>query len=184
MGRPFEPFAQGDFDSLCGVHAIINALYGLCPDMSDRHAEALFNRLIAAIAIRRSNPLQVVWRGMDGSLLRHLLELAIEYVEQKYSIKLTQSRIGQETQRLSLHQVIEALGQRLEAGALAIVLLGGRSSHWTVAYKVTSKKIRLLDSNDRRSIRRKHCTLAASRKHHRLVRREIVLVSKLPQAIR
>jgi hypothetical protein len=112
MGRPFEPFAQGDFDSLCGVHAIINALYGLCPDMSDRHAEALFNRLIAAIAIRRSNPLQVVWRGMDGSLLRHLLEIATEYVEQKYSVKVTHSRIGQEAQRLTLDQLLEALGQR------------------------------------------------------------------------
>jgi hypothetical protein len=181
MKPPFEPFAQGDFDSLCGVHAVINAIFGLCPEMTERHAEALFNRLITAIGDRRTNPLQVVWRGIDGSLVRHLLELAIEHVEQKYSIKLTHARLG--GQRTSMDQLLETLKQRLEAGALAIIYLGGRGSHWTVAYKITVKKIGLLDSNGRESIRRKRCTLQASQKHHRLIRREIVVVSRLPQAV-
>jgi hypothetical protein len=184
MARPFEPFAQGDFDSLCGVHAIINALYSFCPEMSDRNTKALFNRLIAAIGARHPDPLSIVWRGMDGALLRHLLGIAIEYLDQKHSIKLTQSRLAQDTQRMSVDQLLEMLEQRFEAGALAIIFLGGKSSHWTVAYKISRKKITLLDSAGRRSIRRKRCTFKPSRRHHRLVRREIVLINRLPQAIK
>jgi hypothetical protein len=182
MKPPFEPFAQGDFDSLCGIHAIINALFGLCPEMTDKHAERLFNRLITEVGTRHAKPLEVVWRGIDGPLLRHLLEIAVKDVIQKHSVKLSHVRFGQQSQRLSIERLLDTLKQRLEAGALAILLFDGESSHWTVAYKITAKKIGLLDSDGRRVIRRTRCTLKRARKH-RLIRREIVLISRLPQAI-
>lgn len=72
MPRQIEPYWQGELDSLCGIHAIINALYLLFPDMKDREAQAPFDNLLAEVGRTRSDPLRITWKGMEPSLFRHL----------------------------------------------------------------------------------------------------------------
>ena len=55
-----------------------------------------------------------------------------------------------------------------------ILELGGCCSHWTVLYDVKPQTMLLLDSGDRRTLTRSHCTLGPSKTHYRL---------KLPAAI-
>ena len=72
MPRKIKPYLQGELDSLCGIHAIINALYALFPDMMDREAQRLFHKLLEEVGRKRPDPLRIAWRGMNSSALAAL----------------------------------------------------------------------------------------------------------------
>jgi hypothetical protein len=62
-----EPNAglQRDLDSLRGIHATINALYSLFPDMKEREADRLFYKLLEEV--ERNRPIHCASLGMARS---------------------------------------------------------------------------------------------------------------------
>jgi len=171
-------YKQGDCDGLCGIYAIVNALSALCPEIDKTHAKALFRALVASLAAHRKAPLSVVCDGMHGTLLRSMLTRGETHVNQRFSAQITRSRLNLPASRATTRQLCERLRDALEDDHVAILMIDGSYSHWTVAYEVTDKTIRLLDSTGMKYLLRSRCTFIPTSKGHQLFRDEIILVRR------
>lgn len=174
-----KPFKQGDCDGLCGIYAIINAFAVLCPEINVTQAKALFRTLIAALPEHRRKPLSVVWQGMHGNLFRLLLAHAEDHVQETFSAQIKRSRLNLPTHRVTIRQLCECLREALEDDQVALLMIDGCYSHWTVAYRVTEKTIRLLNSTGIKYLLRSSCTLTPTRTGHRLAKNEIILLRRV-----
>lgn len=171
-------YKQGDCDGLCGIYAIVNALSALCPEIDKTHAKALFGTLIAGLAAHRKAPLSVVCDGMHGTLLRSLLTRGETHMNQRFSAQITRSRLNLSMNRATTRRLCESLRDALEDDHVAILMLDGVYSHWTVAYEVTDKTIKLRDSTGMKYLLRSSCTLKPTRTGHCLFRNEIILLRR------
>jgi hypothetical protein len=173
MGRQLRPYSQGALDGLCGVHAIINALYVLYPDMKKKEAQRLFRKLMKEIA--RRGALKVIWRGMDGALLRHLLVQAAETVARarKVSIKVARPFASGPVE---LPDLVQTLNDRIGSSCIAITMMREKIWHWTVIIRVTDKTVFLFDSDGVNSIRIENCSVRKSDKRYQLNARETVFL--------
>lgn len=179
MPRQIKPYRQGDLDGLCGLHAIINALYLLFPDMSKEQAHRLYRMLTKEIV--RVGGLKVIWRGIDPKLLRRLLPVAVASVtQQKRSAPVEVSRPFA-TGAIGLPDLVQTLRAKLGQGCLAIALVHDGNWHWTVIEKVTSKTIILFDSANLGAIRIENCTLEKSNKRYRLNAGHIVFLRRVQE---
>jgi hypothetical protein len=162
MPRHIKPYCQGDLDYLCGIHAIVNAFYAVFPDLKGRRAERLFRELLEEVARKRKNPLQIAWRGMDRCLVGHLITFAANLIAKERSVTVNVSKPFQ-TKRVRLETLVQKLREHTAEGGVAVLGMRDKSSHWTVAIKVTRKKIRLFDSYGRKAIPLKKCSLEAEK---------------------
>jgi hypothetical protein len=178
MPRQINPFRQGDADNLCGIYAIINVCYALCPQMNGKEAERLFSKLVKEIGRKRSDPLQIVWRGIDGSLMRHLLAVALGSIERKHSISVEMSRPFAKTP-VKLVRLVQRLEEHTAEQGVALILVRIKSAHWTMVKRVTRKKLHLFDSKRRGYLPIKLCTVNPTQKRYRIHVREVMLLRKV-----
>jgi hypothetical protein len=164
MPRQIRSFRQGDADNLCGIYAIINACYALCPQMK--------------IGRKRSDPLQIIWRGIDGSLMRHLLAVALGSIERKHSISAKMSRPFAKAP-VKLGRLVQRLEEHAAEEGVALILVRIKSAHWTVVNRVTKKKLHLFDSRGRGYLPMKLCTVKPTQKRYRIHPREVMLLRKV-----
>lgn len=178
MIRQTKPYRQGDLDGLCGMHAIINALCVLFPEMSKKQAQTLYRTLIKEIV--RQGGLKAVWRGIDAKLLRHLLPLAVDTVAQGRAASVIVSRPFARG-AIKLPDLVQRLRAKIDDGCVAITLLRDNIWHWTVIKKVTSKTIILFDSADFGTIRIENCALEKSKKRYRISAGHIVILHRVEE---
>jgi len=168
-----KPYQQGSLDSLCGVHAIINALQVLRPEMTRKDADKLFRVLLKEIA--RKGAWKVLWRGMDGRLFRHLLMLAIGMAAAQHALTIRVARpfAGQ---AIELLDVTGTLREALNGRCVAATMIHTYTWHWTVITKITEKSLLLFDSDGVKSIRIEHCSVRKAQKRHCINARELLLL--------
>lgn len=161
-----QPLRQGDLDGLCGVYSTINAIRVLCPELSSTAADWLFSHLMHALPGLGAEPEVAVTNGIERRLLARLIRCAINYMTDEYEIGLTVSRLPKNLrQSTDLQQFWVWLRDRISPTSVAILGLGGRHDHWTVAVDVTAQQIKLFDSGEIKVLKRHNCTVgrAASR---------------------
>lgn len=155
-----KPFRQGDLDGLCGVYSIVNSVRLLCPEVDQDAAEWLFSELMHALPGLGSEPREIVTGGIGRRQLSQLLRRAVRCMIDEYEIHLTVSRLPKELrQSIDLHELWAWLGGRISTTGVAILGLGGRHDHWTVAMGVTAQQIKLFDSGEESVLRRRNCTV-------------------------
>ena len=152
-----KPVKQGRYDALCGAYAAINALRILCPELKHTAARRIFAKMIREAASGRSDPLQILWRGMDGSLVRNALKIGMAEVRLLHGVQLELSKLP-ERGPSSIDVVLEALHSRINRATVALLLIRAESAHWTVAYKLSGTKLHLRDSGKRKYLRLDRCT--------------------------
>lgn len=171
-----KPLQQGDLDSLCGIHSIINVLAASGAVTTRRSQERLFKQLMRGLARHRAKPIKVMWQGMDVDLLRSLLREAAR--------KLSTPHVTYQVKRLKaasysdLAEALLLLSRKRQKGWLPILSIRGKYNHWTVIERITRDRIYLLDSNGTRYLRRSSCTLKKTRTKYRLFADEVVLVRR------
>jgi hypothetical protein len=116
--------------------------------------------------------------GTDTSLLRKLLCEAKSYLEKKLKIELLIEPKGHEFRSKSLDAAWERLSSIVDKTTVAILLLEGRCSHWTVLYDINPRKIRLIDSSHRRELARSRCTLRPTKKLYLLKLSATIAISR------
>jgi hypothetical protein len=174
--RGITPWQQGDLDGLCGVYTIINAVHYLCAGCGSAYAADLFRVLIKALRRRdAAHAATVVHRGIDGRTLRRLLTVATQYASLHLGVALEISKLPKRRTHWSLASLWHALDQELAAGRVAILGLGGRHHHWTLAVSITARRLVVFDSDKLRHIRRRSCTVGQARTRIS-VRPELVIV--------
>jgi hypothetical protein len=156
-----EPAYQGEFDGLCGIYAIINAIRLLCPEVDEGTAKQLFKRLLATLHKRETDPVAPVWRGMRMLTLKRLAKEAKRFMRAECGIKLKARRWEREERETITNVAIfwKRLEQELSRQRVPIIGFGGKIQHWSVAQGLTPKLMKLCDSSDMTAVRRKGCRL-------------------------
>lgn len=176
--RSVRPFRQGDLDSLCGVYAVINATRLLCPEISHADVAALFGTLIGALSRRRIRLTDAVAYGLNIRTVRALALVACEYINNEFEIRLRTRRPHKPRHASRMHRFWRTLQAELSKGNVVIVGLSGHLAHWTVAYRITDKSVRLADSDGLKVLLRSRCTLRPARRFYQLWPDEIIILSR------
>ena len=153
-------YRQGDLDGLCGVYSVINAVRALCPEVDSDAAAWLFETLIQVLPTTGAHPSTAVANGIGRTTLASLIAEAISYIDDEYDIGLAVRRLPKALRRTSeLDQLWQSLAATVSPTCVAVLGLGGRHSHWTVAVRVSPRQIRLFDSGTMGVLRRSQCTV-------------------------
>ena len=158
-----KPYRQGDLDGLCGLYCLVNAVRALCPEMDREAAAALFEHLLQSLRRTGVKPIEAITCGVDVGPHSQLIKRAIQYVNDEFDIELTARRLPKPVRRSpQLSRLWRELAARLSPTCVAILGLGGRYEHWTVAVRASTRQIRLYDSSEMGVLRRGHCTVGAA----------------------
>ncbi len=71
-----------------------------------------------------------------------------------------------------------ALQEALDGSSVAILGLAGRHHHWTVAYQVSDRQMRLQDSGKLKVLLRSRCTSAAAERRDVLSPENVILLRR------
>ncbi len=145
--QKLKPYTQGDFDSLCGVYAVLNAIK-LCLKNEDVKIKSLSNSIFKKIISqlhKRRKCAEAVSIGSDTPDLARYIKYANMVLEKKgYSlvaIKFFSNKNLNMKQFLSSSKVL--LKQKMSG---IILLIDGVYDHWTVLNKITENKMFFFDS--------------------------------------
>ena len=137
-----------------------DAVRALCPEVDDDAASCIFEALLLALPKVDADAATTVSWGVGRRQLEHLIKKAIGYVGDELDIRLTVTRLPDRLRKTrNLDALWGWLGRRVSPKCVAVLGLGGRHSHWTVAVQVTPSQIRLFDSSRMGVLRRKRCTV-------------------------
>lgn len=137
----------------------VDAVRALCPEFDQEDATWLFNCLMCELpeGLRLE---YAVTEGVWQSVLERMIRQAINAVSDEYDIVLGMKRPPKTLRHSAdLKAFWNWLASQLSPTRVAILGLGGRHSHWTVAVAVTRLQIRLYDSGELKVLRRKRCTV-------------------------
>ena len=170
---------QGDLDGLCGVYSVVNACRRLVPEIDSDGASWLFSRLMRSLRKVGANPSHAIVTGVGRSAVIALLHQAIAAIEGKYDVKLAVRRLPRAQRQIKrLDELWAVLARTISSGKVAILGLGGNTSHWTVAVTVTAKQIRLFDSSRMKVLRRADCSIAETSKRTAIPPSYVIVVSR------
>jgi hypothetical protein len=174
--KQFRPKQQGDLDSLCGVHAIINALYAHDPTMTHDDLMRLFKAILRAAEKHAERPVQLLWDGLDQQLLQRMLRRAVRRVRSK-TLAFKHKRLKQ-AKGQTLDQALHRLQKKLDAGWLAIASMSGAEEHWTVIRRITAQRIYLIDSSQKTFLKIRDCALQPKKSKYVLFADDVLLVRR------
>ena len=153
-----QPYEQGDLDGLCGVYTIINAIHVLNLDLTRPKARRLFAFLLRSLRPYDRSPTPIAAKGITHEPFLGLIRCAGHFTHDNLGGQLVVWRHPKaEGQRWTIGRLWRLLEDRLGLGAIAVIGLGGRYQHWTLAVKVTPRTIRLIDSDGLKLLRRAEC---------------------------
>lgn len=174
-----RPYRQGELDGLCGVYSTINAVRTLCPEIDKTAAVYLFETLVYALPDAGIDTTSALVSGIGRSALALIIKSAIAHIRSEHDIELMVRRLPQDLRRSGdLHGLWTWLAERVSPERVAILGLGGRESHWTVAVEVTRHQIKLLDSGSMGVLRRKQCTVGRAATRYSVSPVQVFLVDR------
>lgn len=150
---PMRPARQGDFDSLCGIYAIMNALelVGVAGPRRGLHRQ-LFRKLVAGLG--PSGIAAGMHHGLTAADLKRASKPAFKWLSGEHAICL---KLTQPFAAIEFFDAVDFVGAlRVKTyqpeTALIVQFQCHGSAHWTVAKTVGWTTIALRDSFARREI--------------------------------
>ncbi len=176
MARARRAYRQGDFDGLCGVYAVVNAVRYV-EGLDEDQCEVLFTRLIRALGQGSRAHEALLW-GMGFRRLKGLVAAAsrCRFEDRELAFQARPLRLRGKDR--CLPGLWRALEEELGPTCVALVGITGATDHWCVIHRVTAKTLWLLDSAGRTRIRRSRCTVRAARTRYCLELGEILLIER------
>ncbi|TPK87050.1 hypothetical protein FJ936_06800 [Mesorhizobium sp. B2-4-13] len=171
-----EPFNQGDLDSLCGVYCVMNAVRFLYPELGLRKSIGLFQVLSESLTTNRVTAHETVGLGIEIPTVHALVKAAGKYLREVLEVSIIAATLTSKIRRFD--DLWTALGEGLGDNQVAIIGLSGRHDHWTVAYRMTARTIRLFDSDSMKVLQRARCSLRDPRVPYQIDPDEIILLRR------
>lgn len=175
--KQINPWQQGELDGLCGIYSIINAMKHLAlsrgMEFSDPSGAVLFRRMVHYLHRRNKLP-HALWDGTSVTHVRDFIGEARRFMLREYGLDITYkplARRGQITRKDVFWRILDSalrgdglydVGLNTANPTVALLGLGAPLPHWTLAYKVTPRAIRLIDSGSRITLNYAQCTLGSS----------------------
>ncbi|TPJ77209.1 hypothetical protein [Mesorhizobium sp. B2-6-2] len=170
------PFDQGDLDSLCGVYCVMNAVRFLCPELGRQKSIGLFQVLSENLTTNRVTAHETVGLGIEIPTVQALVEAACKYLGEILEAPISVGVFTSKIRRFD--DLWTALRESLDDNQVAIIGLSGRHDHWTVAYRMTKRTIRLFDSDSMKVLQRARCSLRDPRVPYQIDPDEIILIRR------
>jgi hypothetical protein len=152
-----KPWLQGQFDGLCGLYALLNAVRCLDPSFDEHAATDMFAELTRR---HRSEVSEAVGEGLGYETLCDIAETLRTLLAPRVRLKLTRPFVDEtfDDAREYLHALRPMLRK---GGCVAIVGLGSPLDHWTVITSVGRSTLRLADSRGHARLPRANLSLNA-----------------------
>jgi hypothetical protein len=152
-------YNQGSLDGLCGVYSIINASK-IVNGFNDKKCTELFQKIIQFLDSERCLS-KLIINGIDiniiGQIMNNVSELKVKK-EQPFRRK-PETKLG---------EFWGEMQNFLEKPNRAILLyLGGVYDHWTVVESMSSKQMKLIDSDGLKQLNRSSVTTGETDKQRR-----------------
>lgn len=145
--RSIDPHHQGQFDALCGLYAIINAVrlaVALHRPLSRQESRSLFRHGVGFL--RDAGKLApAIQTGMELGLWQRLTAQVCERASIVTESKITPRRPLR--RRASREEIFTAIAGLIADQTPAMILLDGAYDHYTVVCGLTPNRIRLFDSS-------------------------------------
>ncbi|RWO88559.1 hypothetical protein [Mesorhizobium sp.] len=170
------PFNQGDLDSLCGIYCVMNAVRFLYPELGRQRSIGLFQVLSESLTTNRVTAHETVGLGIESPTVHALVEAACNYLREVLETSIIAATLTSKIRRLD--DLWRALAEGLDDNQVAIIGLSGRHDHWTVAYRMTARTIRLFDSDSMKVLQRARCSLRDPRVPYQIDPDEIILIRR------
>src|SRR3954462_8538848 len=174
--RRLNPYRQGRLDGLCGGYTLINALRLLCPRLDEDACQRDFCALIRARARQTASSLTVISGGLSRRELLKLIAPWQRFAAREFGITLRVDRL--KVSEPSLRGIWRGLCRVLDGKSVAIVGLDGIERHWTGAFKVTERTLRVADSSGLRVIFRAQCTVGHTSLRYQLRPSDVLVVRR------
>lgn len=165
-----DPLTQGDFDGLCGLYCLINAIRILMAphrELKRKEVRALFTAGVQFLAQRGNLPEAVhscVGEREWPKLARRLVTTAQEIVDRP--IVLERGRL---LRGVGIDETIRSVEEMITSGKAPCVFLRGKSRHYTVISGYTPVSLKLFDSFGFHRLLIKSCgTTSEETARHRL----------------
>lgn len=175
----FTPFRQGDLDSLCGLYSVMNSFRLLCPEIDDDRSHSLFRVLGETLTTNKVTACETISEGIEIPTVRALVKAAQDYVRDILDIGIRAERLKLHRTRHKFDEMWTILSDKLNNGHVAILGLSGRHEHWTVAYRVTRKTVRLFDSDFIRILLRSQCSIRSNKVPHQIDPEDVILLRRI-----
>lgn len=172
-----KPWRQGDFDSLCGLYALVNAVRLLHPSLPKEAAEDLFDHLVDELLHGHSLPGSFVRHGIPATLVVKLGRSCCEFAHDVLELSLALARFPV-LRHVSLAAIWNGIRAGLDHGSAIVICVEGGLQHCTVVQRATDKVLHLLDSDGVDELPREMCTVAQTRDRYRLVPSGIFLMCR------
>ena len=151
-----RPFRQGHLDSFCGAYCIVNAVHLVCGPITQPHAMALLQEIMAFLNRRVS----LVERVSSGTTLQDVGGVMRQVLDTRHVIRRCKPFRGRAS--VGLDDYWDTVRQFIEQREGAVVTaFGGRIDHWTVIRDVTNHRLLLFDSIGMQQVARRYCIMAS-----------------------
>jgi hypothetical protein len=175
-----RPARQGDFDGLCGLYALINALdpAGCRMPRSPVHRK-LFVALAAALPSRKLG--KAIDEGLEGKALVKAAAVTLPMFKRGLGGLVTVSQPFPEATFRTNAEFVAAIADIMASGRSALVLNVSAPAydHWTVAASITPLAITVRDSGALKELRLDRYTVRRGR--YRIRPAETLLVHFKPR---
>jgi hypothetical protein len=159
------PFEQGWLDSLCGVYAIVNAERHINNATTDQ-SQALFNDIIRYLEKKKMLSAMLI----NGMLLKDIRPILANVVGERIPYRRMPFAGWPNPELTQFWRETMAF---MNGGTKRAVLfcLSGYHEHWTVIQEITSRRMKLFDSNEMRFLNRGNCTTTTTtaRRRHQIL---------------
>lgn len=159
-----QPLGQGDYDGLCGLYAILNAIrLAAAPTqiLSHKYAQRLFVSGVRYLSDRDALERAVCWaikRQHLQGLVRHLRREAWAIAK----LRVHHEHLLEDGDEIDAEQVFAALDHYLSQRKVVLAFLRGAYRHYTVVAGSTRSSLILFDSYGYRWLRKASCVVTAT----------------------
>jgi hypothetical protein len=174
----YKPYRQGEFDGLCGIYAVVNALVLLtakAKPWTKTYSTKLFRRGVSIINTKGDLDAVIV-DGMTPELWFELVQALAAQVATDLKLDINIDRLETGSASIRFPLVQEAVEAALARHALVLVLLDGVHQHYTVITSHTPQHFLLCDSLGLRRLTKQLCGNERSNKRHRIASRWVVIL--------
>jgi hypothetical protein len=176
------PLRQGQFDNLCGLYSILNAIRLVHWPTLELHAHRsrkLFQHGICALE-REGLLHDVLKQGMDEKTWTWLGDTVLAEASKLTGISLRRLPILEKVKKTDIDAALAIIDRHTRKGQPVLAELGGGYNHYTVIVGMTANKLQLFDSYGYRWIAAASCELDHRRAvaRHQIGRRSAAAICK------
>ena len=166
-----KPYQQGDFNGLCGLYAVLNAILRQfeMTGLEQLHEE-MFK--VGATAIPKNRFPDVLWDGMDVADLFRIAKAVGRFLRESRGLDVVVWKPFERRRFANVTAYVEELdgiwSERKASFVIGVDWAGGTNGHWTVLDAIGTDALDVLDSASRKSLSRRALTTKRVPNKHRL----------------